>query len=212
MKVFLFLFTLLLIFAGCGKNYQITPKETYTFQAGKKILDSKLKNSHIKIEIAQDIYNTNLPLLVFIKAKANTPIIFDLENITILQNEKSFTPLTARDILYSSNNFKSLLQNFNIPIPSFASINTQPRIFFSPFGGFFFGGGYSNNDYYFKEAEFSRDVLFSNYLKPTTLKNDEFLGGFVAIPTENLEDGILHLQIKLQEEIHKIDFDVKFLK
>lgn len=200
MKLKILFLTILLFFSGCTTIFDITPNQNFSFSQGKKILVSKKQNSEAKLEIAQDTYKKNTPILFFISVKSDN-FTLDISDITLHQDTKIYTPLSAKTILNSGYNFKTDLQNFNIPTPPITSNNYQPSFIFAPYGNIFFISK-SYDDSYFKEAEFSRRIVFANYLKKTTLNSKEFLGGFIAFMPEDIHDGKIEVKLKIQKEEH----------
>lgn len=202
---FLF-FTILLLFSGCATIFDITPNQSFNFSQGKKVLFSKKQHSEAKLELAQNTYTKNTPILFFIEAKSDD-FILDISDITLHQDTKIYTPLSANAILNSGYNFKISLQNFNIPTPPITPNNYQPSFIFTPYGNIFFISR-NYDDSYFKEAEFSRRIVFANYLKKTTLNAKEFLGGFIAFIPKDIHDGKIEIRIKIQKEEHIFSFNL----
>lgn len=200
MKLKILFFTISLFFCGCATIFNITPNQDFSFSHGKKILISKKTSSEAKLELAQDTYKKNTPILFFISAKSDN-FTLDISDITLHQDAKFYAPLSAKTILNSGYNFKIDLQNFNIPTPPIASNTYQPSFIFAPYGNIFFISK-SYDDSYFKEAEFSRRIVFANYLKKTTLNSKEFLGGFIAFMPEDIHDGKVEIKLKIQKEEH----------
>ncbi|MCE3037003.1 hypothetical protein LW135_04060 [Helicobacter sp. faydin-H20] len=203
-KIFGILFFCL--FYGCGSVYQIAPLQDFSFENGKKIIESNLKNSSVLLEIAQDNYNTITPLLLKVLAKSKNPILFDSNNITAYQEGKIFKVLDSHQILHSNINFTNSLRAFNIPIPPLPINYYYPNIFYSPFFGFGFGRNYGISDDYFREIEYSGSILFAHYLKKTTLKNNIFSGGFIAIVLQDAVEGKIYIKVQIGEEIHEVGF------
>lgn len=197
-------FIFLLLLSGCASIFDIKPKQEYSFLQGKKVFLSKQKNSEVKLEIAQDTYKQKEPFLILISAKAKN-VIFDSSQIRLLQNENIISPLAPQAILSSGYNFKNSLENFNIPTPPIASSSYNSGALFTLYGNILL---FNNSDTYFKESEFSRKILFSNYLKKTTLNENDFLGGFVVfLPKITTNKTTLRFEVDIEKEKHYFNFD-----
>ncbi|WP_104697522.1 MULTISPECIES: hypothetical protein [unclassified Helicobacter] len=195
----------LFLMSGCSSVFDIKPNQSYNFLQGKKVLLSKQKDSEVRLEIAQDVYIQNTPFMLLITAKAKD-IIFDFNHIKLLQDNDTILPLAPKEILSSGYNFKNSLENFNIPTPPIAS-SQRSNIFFTLYGGIFFLN--NNDDLYFKESEFSRKILLSNYLKKTTLNTDNFLGGFVVfLPKKIIDNKTFKIEVVVGEDKHYFSFEL----
>ena len=211
-KIFLFLSFLTLILTGCSQIYQITPTQAFQLDGGRFSFLSNKEYSSVKLELAKLTYRDNLPLLLLVQAKINphdksSAPIFSIDSFNLLNNPMGFIIVSAKDILNSSIGFTNALQDFSIPTPPLDN-NTQFGFFFSPFFGFYPTASFNNS--YYRESEFSRRILFSHYLKPTTLGTD-FKGGFIALSPKDMKNGMIDIEIKINKEIHIFTFNFKKL-
>ena len=192
---------------GCAQVYELTPQGDFNFQQGKKTLTSKKPTTQVEIHSAQDSYTANEPLLFLVLAKSQKPVIFESNQVSLEQEGRIFSPLAPDSILSSNQNFKKALQSFNIPTPPIASRGSRAHFFITPRGHILFMDS-GNDDAYFREIEFSRRILSANYLKKTTLNEDEFLGGLVAFLPKDLQAGDFELKINIDGEEHSFRFQL----
>lgn len=218
---------LMLLLSGCT-TYKILPENITYYDRGIKILDSQEVKSKVQVEIPQNDIGgfKRLPLVVYVGAEITQgrDVLFDINSLVATQNGVIVPILNYRQVLDSDHNFAEVLQDFSIPIPVPTLINNNfvtPPFFYYGRGGFltyniFFNPFPFNNAQelqIIQEQRQARKIFAMNYLRKNTLSADRFgekaKGGFVAIRSKNIKQGILLLKVLIGDEIHFFKLNIQ---
>ncbi|WP_104748697.1 hypothetical protein [Helicobacter cetorum] len=235
MKKFIFsLIALLLLLNGCA-SYKITPENVSSYNNGIQVMTSTQKKSKVQLEIAQSKLKgvSEAPLVFYVAAQIleGNPVVFNRKAISVSIAKTNLEVLSLRQVMNSSFDFESILQNFNITVPQ-APVNDvniiAPPMYYYGQGSFLaYNGMYGGMGMYgpglgmmmmddveeqevMQESRQALKILAINYLKNNTLNvESKARGGFIVVNTKNLKTaGTIIVKVFLDNEIHTFKIDV----
>ncbi|RDU73424.1 hypothetical protein CQA66_01825 [Helicobacter aurati] len=230
--IYYFLFILCLtIFNGCT-TLNVNPQNIVSYNNGIAIIQSNHTTSKMQFEIAQQQIGgiDNEPLLIYITGQnlTNEQLTFDTNNITVQNNNTSLHVLRFQELPKYNLNLSDALyaygkdieiDNIQITDPFFSSVS-----YFSPFPLYFSRGfGYRFYDYSFARVNIqaaqnaqlqrkAKQILIANYLRKNTLTQSDTKGGFIAIPYDRMQSGVLLIKVRLGSDIHTLQINLNNAK
>lgn len=236
--LFLCLVNTLFLF-GCAtynvslQSAKASTQSTSHYEDGVLILTSTLPNSKVRLEIAQSkIGGANItPLALFITAQSTltqskTPVIFDMEHITLSYKERIKDQLVERVIMpMSQESLKNDMFDFGAIIEAF-HLYLPPKpvpehyvgvpLIYRGFGGF---GVYDymiisareqmQRQIKLEEQRTKRAIIIASSLrKNTLLPHAPFKGGFVLYDPRDLKPTQMQLHINIGNEIHHFTLEI----
>ena len=227
-----FMLLIALLFAGCA-SYSIklnptlhNPAQSSHYEDGVLVLTSSMPSSKVRLELAQSKIGgaSNTPLALFITAqnRGKSQILFDIEHITLSQNDTAIAPISEESLKNDAFDMGSIIEAFHLylpPKPAPEHYVSVPLIY-RGFGGF---GVYDymiisareqmQRQIKLEEQRAKRAIIFASLLRKNTLlpsTHAPFKGGFVLYRARDLKEGSVRLRVIVGSERH--DFELKLDK
>lgn len=223
MKLSLIIFLIFLL-SGCA-TYSVLPENITRYDKGIEILDSQEASSRVQVEVSQNEVGgfKTLPLIMYVGVQITQgkDVLFDIDNLVATQNGVKIPILNYQQALDSQYSFAEALQDFSIFVPSPAVINNNfitPPFFYYGRGSFLtynlffnpFPLGNAQDLQIIQEQNQSRKVFAMNYLRKNTLSVEEKAkGGFIAIRSKYLKQGVLTLKVLIGDETHLFKINIQ---
>lgn len=228
---------LLCLFNACS-TYKIRalPSDSLeqSFVDGIEVFVSQKPNSYVRFEIAQNSIGgfDDVPFVVYVvasilsKSGDGESVVFDIANVSAVQDNKTVPILTPEQIKNSHLDFGKAIESFGIatsPNPYIAPSTTispmYPILLYRGYPGFFaydpwvFGArDRIEQNMRLEENRRLKSIILSSYLRKNTLKHSHApRGGFIAFDKGKLKVGVLEIRVKILDEIHsmRIQLDKK---
>ncbi|AFI05714.1 hypothetical protein [Helicobacter cetorum] len=226
-----------LLISGCA-SYKITPENVSSYNNGIQVMTSTQTKSKVQLEIAQSKLKglSESPLVLYVAAQVleGNPVVFSRKAISVSINKTKLEVLGLKQVMKSSFDFESILQSFNITVPTTPVDNVNviaPPMYYYGQGGFLayngmMYGGMGMGMYgtglgmmmmddveeqeIMQESRQALKILAINYLKNNTLNvENKAKGGFVVVDTKNLKTpGVVIIKVFLEDEIHTFKIDI----
>ncbi len=231
-----FILVALTLLMGACASYKITPENVSSYKNGIQVMTSTQAKSKVQLEIAQSKLKglSESPLVLYVAAQIleGNSVVFNRKTISVSINQTNLPVLSLKQVMKSSLDFESILQSFNIAVPT-GPIDANvfsPSMFYYGQGAFlaYSGSGYGyglipygigygamllddvEEQEIEQESRKALKILAINYLKKNTLSvEDKARGGFVVVDTKNLKTpGVIVIKVFLDNEIHTFKIDV----
>lgn len=219
-------------FVGCS-SLAVKPDGVLGYNNGIAIIQDTKTNSKVQFEVAQEVVGgfDDIPLILYISVEnmSDNSLLFSTDNVSVLLNDKSLSPYTYDMIIRANVNIAQALYDYGIEV-STPNVNivdpffSSPAYYPYPVPVFFNGNfvmGYRYYDYSFARASVysaqatqynARKFLITHYLRKNTLNKNDVKGGFVLIPTNALQAGIMLVKVQVGKDIHTLKINLENLK
>ena len=207
-----------------------TQEKAYT--NGVILVTSTKTHSSVRFEVAQEQLNKtqNEPLAIYISATLKTQeksstqtqendeeFIFDTPSVSAFYNSNPVKILNFEEVKQSGLNFGLAIESFGVVVSKEPSQSktypyaTYPSLIYRGYPGFvFYDPWFGARDRIEQEQQLEekrriKSIILSSYLRKNTLKtNGEAKGGFIVIPPKSLKSGVLHIEVRILDEIHTL--------